>query len=174
MYLDQDIKDIKPDHGITINSNLLRPKSKGSVKLKSNNFSDLPLIDSNYFSNENDIEIMIESLNFAKKVIRTKPLSDIVKEEILPGNHITDKYDLVKHCKKTVKTGWHPIGTCKMGTENDKLSVVTPDLKVKEIENLRIFDASVMPNIISGNTNAPTLALADRAVDVMQNKIKIY
>ena len=174
MYLDQDIKDIKPDHGITINSNLLRPKSKGSVKLKTNNFNDLPLIDSNYLSNENDIEIMIESLNFAKKVIRTKPLSDIVKEEILPGNHITNKYDLVKHCKKTVKTGWHPIGTCKMGTENDKLSVVTPDLKVKEIENLRIFDASVMPNIISGNTNAPTLALADRAVDVMQNKIKIY
>lgn len=174
MYLDQDIKNIKPDHGVTINSNLLRPKSKGSVSLKSSNFRDLPLINSNYFSNDEDINILIESLNFAKKIIRTKPLSEIVKEEILPGEKITSKESLIEHCKKTVKTGWHPVGTCKMGNENDQLSVVSPDLKVKGIENLRIFDASVMPNIVSGNTNAPTLALADRAVDILQKKIEIY
>ena len=174
MYLDQDIKNIKLDHGITINSNLMRPKSKGSVKLKTSNFKDLPLIDSNYLSNEDDIDMLFESLIFAKKVIRTKPLSDIVVKEVLPGKNITSKNDLINHCKKTVKTTWHPIGTCKMGTEEDKLSVVTPDLKVKEIENLRIFDASVMPNIVSGNTNAPTLALADRAVDIMQNKTKVF
>ena len=101
-------------------------------------------------------------------------MSDIIIEEILPGKNITNKNDLINHCKKTVKTTWHPTGTCKMGTEEDNLSVVTPDLKVKEIENLRIFDASVMPNTVSGNTNAPTLALADRAVDMMQNKTKVF
>ena len=174
MYLDQDIKNIKPDHGVTINSNLLRPRSKGSVTLKSNNFKDLPLIDPNYFSNEDDINILIESINFAKKVIRTKPMSEIVKEEILPGEQTTSKKALIEHCKKTVKTGWHPVGTCKMGNEDDAFSVVTPDLKVKEIENLRIFDASVMPNIVSGNTNAPTIALADRGVDILQEKINIF
>ena len=67
-----------------------------------------------------------------------------------------------------------PVGTCKMGNENDKFSVVTPDLKVKDIKNLRIFDASVMPNIVSGNTNAPTIALADRAVDILQGRINIF
>ena len=174
MYLDQDIKDIKPDHGITVNSNLMRPKSRGTVKLKSQNFKDLPLVNSNYFSNEDDINMLLESLNFAREVIKTKPLSDIIKKEILPGEKVKNRNDLIDHCKRTVKTTWHPTGTCKMGIEKDELSVVTPDLKVKEIENLRILDASVMPNIVSGNTNAPTLALADRGVDIMQNQIKIY
>jgi len=174
MYLDQDIKSIKLDHGITINSNLLRPKSKGTIKLKSNNFIDEPLINPNYLSNTEDIKILLASIKFAKKVIRTKPLSYIIKKEILPGENITSDQDLINHCKKTVKTCWHPVGTCKMGTEKDDLAVVTPDLKVKGIKNLRIFDASVMPNLISGNTNAPTMALADRAVDIMMNKINIF
>ena len=107
-------------------------------------------------------------------MIRTKPLSNIIKKEIIPGENITSDQDLINHCKKTVKTCWHPVGTCKMGTEKDDLAVVTPDLKVKGIKNLRIFDASVMPNLISGNTNAPTMALADRAVDIMMNKINIF
>ena len=90
-----------------------------------------------------------------------------------PGKNILSDKDLINHCKKTVKTCWHPVGTCKMGIEKNDLAVVTPDLKVKGIHNLRIFDASVMPNLISGNTNAPTMALADRAVDIMMNKINI-
>ena len=174
MYLDKDVKSVKLDHGITINSNLLRPKSKGTIKLKSNKVFDDPLIDTNYLSNDEDIKILLASIKFAKKVIRTKPLSDIIKQEIIPGENITSDQELINHCKKTVKTGWHPVGTCKMGTEIDDLAVVTPDLKVKGIENLRIFDASVMPNLVSGNTNAPTMAVADRAVGIMMNKINIF
>ena len=147
---------------------------KEILSFKSNNIFDDPLIDTNYLSNDEDIKTLLASIKFAKKVIRTKPLSDIIKQEIIPGENIISDEDLINHCKKTVKTCWHPVGTCKMGTEKDELAVLTPDLIVKGIKNLRIFDASIMPNLISGNTNAPTMAVADRAVDIMMNKINIF
>ena len=105
------------------------------------------------------------SLNFAKKIIRTKPLSEIVKEEILPGEKITSKESLIEHCKKTVKTGWHPVGTCKMG--QDDMAVVDEKLRVKGVSNLRVIDASIMPNITSGNTNAPTIMIAEKGADMI-------
>ena len=111
--------------------------------------------------------MILDSVKFARTVIETKPLKDIVLSEILPGKNITNDIDLKNYCKRTVKTNWHPVGTCKMGNDKDPEAVLNSNLQVRGIDNLRIFDVSMMPNLVSGNTNAPAMAIADRATDLM-------
>ena len=167
MYTDRDTKGIKPDHGVTLTSCIMNPKSRGDVTLNSSNPLDLPNINPNFLSNQDDIKTLLESLKLARKVIKTKPLSDIILDEILPGEKIIDDESLIKYCKKMIKTNWHPVGTCKMGNDNDRLAVLNSKLQVKGIKNLRVFDVSMMPNIVSANTNAPAMAIADNATNIM-------
>ncbi len=167
MYTDRDTKDIKPDHGVTLTSCIMNPKSRGDVTLNSSNPLDLPNINPNFLSNQDDIKTLLESVKLARKVIKTKPLSDIILDEILPGEKITDDESLINYCKKMIKTNWHPVGTCKMGNDNDRLAVLNSKLQVKGIKNLRVFDVSMMPNIVSANTNAPAMAIADNATNIM-------
>ena len=167
MYTDRDTKGIKPDHGVTLTPCIMNPKSRGEITLNSSNPLDLPNINPNFLSNDDDIETFISSLKLARKVINTKPLSDIILEEILPGKNINDDQSLTNYCKKMVKTNWHPVGTCKMGKDTDDMAVLNSKLQVKGIENLRVFDVSMMPNIVAANTNAPAMAIADKATDIM-------
>ena len=167
MYTDRDTKGIKPDHGVTLTSCIMNPKSRGDVTLNSSNPLDLPNINPNFLSNQDDIKTLLESVKLARKVIKTKPLSDIILDEILPGEKIIDDVSLINYCKKMIKTNWHPVGTCKMGNDNDRLAVLNSKLQVKGIENLRVFDVSMMPNIVSANTNAPAMAIADNATNIM-------
>jgi len=167
MYTDRDTKNIKPDHGVTLTSCIMNPKSRGSVTLKSSNPLDLPNINPNFLSEQDDINLFLDSLKLARKVIKTKPLSDIITEELLPGKDITDDNMLIDYCKKMIKTNWHPVGTCKMGADNDNTAVLNSNLQVKGIKNLRVFDVSMMPNIVAANTNAPAMAIADLATDIM-------
>ena len=167
MYTDRDTKGIKPDHGVTLTSCIMNPKSRGDVTLNSSNPLDLPNINPNFLSNQDDIKTLLESVKLARKVIKTKPLSDIILDEILPGEKIIDDDSLINYCKKMIKTNWHPVGTCKMGNDNDRLAVLNSKLQVKGIENLRVFDVSMMPNIVSANTNAPAMAIADNATNIM-------
>ena len=167
MYTDRDTKGIKPDHGVTLTSCIMNPKSRGDVTLNSSNPLDLPNINPNFLSNQDDIKTLLESVKLARKVIKTKPLSDIILDEILPGEKIIDDESLINYCKKMIKTNWHPVGTCKMGNDNDRLAVLNSKLQVKGIENLRVFDVSMMPNIVSANTNAPAMAIADNATNIM-------
>ena len=169
MYTDRDTKDIKPTHGLTLTSCIMNPEARGDVKLRSSNPLDLPLINPNFFSKFNDLNLILDSVKFARTVIDTKPLKDIVVSEILPGKNITNDIDLKNYCKRTVKTNWHPVGTCKMGNDKDPEAVLNSNLQVRGIDNLRIFDVSMMPNLVSGNTNAPAMAIADRATDLMLN-----
>tara|TARA_B100000579_G_C22402484_1_gene652508 strand:- start:224 stop:670 length:447 start_codon:yes stop_codon:yes gene_type:complete len=145
----------------------MNPKSRGDVTLNSSNPLDLPNINPNFLSNQDDIKTLLESVKLARKVIKTKPLSDIILDEILPGSGIIDDDSLINYCKKMIKTNWHPVGTCKMGNDNDRLAVLNSKLQVKGIENLRVFDVSMMPNIVSANTNAPAMAIADNATNIM-------
>ena len=145
----------------------MNPKSRGDVTLNSSNPLDLPNINPNFLSNQDDIKTLLESVKLARKVIKTKPLSDIILDEILPGEKIIDDESLINYCKKMIKTNWHPVGTCKMGNDNDRLAVLNSKLQVKGIENLRVFDVSMMPNIVSANTNAPAMAIADNATNIM-------
>jgi choline dehydrogenase len=91
----------------------------------------------------------------------------MVEMELFPGPGAASDEDLATHCRKTVKTNYHPVGTCRMGRDSDPDAVVTPDLAVRGVAGLRIVDASIMPTIPSGNTNAPVLAIADKAADVI-------
>ena len=170
MYTDRDTKDIKPNHGLTLTSCIMNPKARGDVKLRSSNPIDLPLINPNFFSNKDDLNLMIDSVKFARKVVASKPLSDIVIDETLPGKKIISDNDLENFCKRTVKTNWHPVGTCKMGTDEDIYAVCDKNLRVKGVRGLRIFDASSFPNLVAGNTNAPVIAFALKAVTELINE----
>ena len=169
MYMDRDTKGIKPDHGLTLTPCIMNPKARGEVIIQSPNPMDLPLINPNFLSHKEDIQILLEAVKLARTVIKTKPLSDIILKEFLPGDSIYSDEDLINYCKKMVKTNWHPVGTCKMGKDSDQMAVLNTKLEVRGIKNLKVFDVSMMPNIVSANTNAPAMAIADRATDMLLN-----
>jgi choline dehydrogenase len=167
VYLDADIADVKPTHGVTLNACLLRPKARGSVRLASADPTAPPLIDPNYLGHPDDLRLSIEGLKYSREILRTPPLKDMVVGEILPGPKAASDEDLAAHCRRTVKTNYHPCGTCKMGSDRDPMAVLTPELRVRGVDGLRVIDASMMPAIISGNTNATALAVGDRAADLI-------
>jgi choline dehydrogenase len=94
-------------------------------------------------------------------------VAGIIQEELSPGAYITSDEDLIAYMKRTTQSNYHPVGSCRMGVEDDPMTVVTPDLRVKGVEGLRVMDASIMPIIISANTNATVMAVADKGVDLM-------
>ena len=145
----------------------MNPKSRGEVTIESANPRDRALVNPNFLSNEDDLNLILNAVKLARKVLKTKPLSDIVIEESLPGRDIQDDEELKNYCKKMIKTNWHPVGTCKMGADDDEMSVLNTKLQVKGIEKLRVFDVSMMPSIVAANTNAPAMAIADKATDML-------
>ena len=155
----------KPTHGITINSCVLRPGSRGSVRLASADPSEQPLVDPNYFEDPEDLRLSIEGVRQARRILAAGPLREMIAQEVFPGPAANDDEALTAHAKKFVKTVYHPVGAARMGREEDPAAVVRPDLSVKGVDGLRVADASVMPTIISGNTNSTTLVIADRAAE---------
>jgi choline dehydrogenase len=167
VYLDGDIKDVKSQDGVTLNSCLLRPKSRGTVRLRSSRPSDKPVIDNNYLAEPEDLRLEIAGLRYAREILRANPLARRISHEMLPGRNVIDDAGLASHCRHTVKTNWHPVGTCRMGPNGDAMAVLDTRLRVRGVERLRVIDASAMPFVPSGNTNAPTMALAHRAMDLL-------
>jgi choline dehydrogenase len=167
VYLDSDVKDVIPQDGVTLNACLLRPKSRGTVKLRSANPLDKPVIDNNYLGEPEDLRMEIGGLRFAREILKQAPLSKRISHEMLPGAAATDDAAIADHCRRTVKTNWHPVGTCRMGPDKDSMAVLDSRLRVRGVEGLHIIDASAMPFIPSGNTNAPTMALASRAMEFL-------
>ena len=167
MYMDRDIKGIKPDHGLTLTPCIMNPKSRGEVRIQSSNPLDYPLINPNFLSHQDDLDVILSGVKLARRVLKTKPLSDVIVKEFLPGNSIDSDEELVNYCKRMIKTNWHPVGTCKMGKDNDDMAVLNTKLEVKGVKNLKVFDVSMMPNIVAANTNAPAMAIADKATDML-------
>ena len=167
VYLDRDVTGLAATHGVTLNACLLRPKARGTVRLRSADPLAPPLIDCRFFGDPDDLHLSISGLRFARDVLATRPLSDMVDREIFPGPEVASDADLAAHCRRTVKTNYHPVGTCRMGRDDDPLAVLDQHLRVRGVEGLRVIDCSLMPTIVSGNTNAPALAIAARAVDVI-------
>lgn len=165
VYLDGDIKDIAPRDGVTINACLLRPQSRGTIQLRSNNPFDKPVVDNNYLAEPEDVRLEVEGIRYARRILAQRPLSGLISHEMLPGKDVVATSDIAQHCRRTVKTNWHPVGTCRMGPDGDEMAVLNARLQVRGIAGLRVIDASAMPFIPSGNTNAPTMALAARAMD---------
>ncbi|RWQ04079.1 GMC family oxidoreductase N-terminal domain-containing protein [Mesorhizobium sp.] len=151
--------------GVTLNSAFLRPRSRGTVRLNSADPADHPLIDPNYWSDPYDRDMSIKGLRLAREIMRQKALAPYVLREVLPGPVLTSDDELFDYACRSSKTDHHPVGTCRMG--HDAMSVVTPDLKLRGIEGLRVCDASVMPRIPSSNTNAPTIMVGEKGADLI-------
>lgn len=167
VYLDRDVMGADPGHGVTINALLLQPKSRGSVRLRSADPDDLPCVDPQIFGHPDDLATTMQGFRFARRVLDQAPLRDLITREIFPGADVTSDAAIADHCRRTVKTGYHPVGTCRMGADGDPMAVLDAGLRVRGVQGLRVIDASMMPNIVSGNTNAAVLAVADKAADLI-------
>jgi choline dehydrogenase len=167
VYLDRDVLGTDPGHGVTINSLLLRPKARGRVTLRSSDPMADPVVDLGIFDHPDDLRTTMAGFRFARSVLSASPMRDLIEREIFPGPEVVSDDDLARHCKRTVKTGYHPVGTCRMGHDGDEGAVLTSDLRVREVEGLRVIDASLMPTIVSGNTNAAVMAAASKAADLI-------
>ena len=163
--LEYGLNQIK--NGVTLNSALLRPRSRGSVTLNSNNPKDAPNIDPNYWVDEYDVKHSIKGFRLTRKIMQQDAVKPFIKGEADPGAEIQTDDEIKDYAFRHAKTDYHPVGTCKMGAKDDPTSVVTPDLCVKGIDGLRICDSSVMPFLVSSNTNAPTVMIAEKAADVV-------
>ena len=151
--------------GVTLNSAYLHPESRGTVRLASPDPGDAPLIDPNYWAEPNDRAMAFRGLRFAREIMRQEPLKRFVAREALPGPEVDGDEALFDYACASAKTDHHPVGTCRMGT--DAMAVVSPDLRVRGIEALRVADSSVMPRLPSCNTNAPTIMIGEKASDLI-------
>lgn len=161
VYLDRTVTGATPTWGVTLNACLLRPASRGTVRLNPQNCDGPLLFDPAYLRDEDDMERMIAGLRIARRILSSAPLSDLVIREIFPESGQNTREMLCDHIRATVKTNYHPVGTVAMGT------AVDARLRLIGIEGLRVADAAVMPTIPSGNTNAPVIALAHKAAEVI-------
>lgn len=150
--------------GVTLNSAYLRPKSRGSVRLASADPFAAPLIDPNYWAEPEDRKRSLEGLAMARDILQEAPLRDYLIAERLPGPDLSDEAALIDYACRNAKTDHHPCGTCAMGM------VTEADLRVKGIEGLRVADSSVMPKIVSANTNAATIMIAEKASDLIRGR----
>jgi choline dehydrogenase len=170
VYLDKDVTDVTVGPGITLNSCVERPRSKGSIRLASADPAEQPLIDPNYLADPEDVRLSIGGLRRAREIMAQAPLKGLIEREILPGLDKRSDEELAAHARRFVKTVYHPCGTCRMGREGDPDAPVATDLRLRGVEALRIVDASVIPTIISGNTNAAVLVVAEKAAEFLLGK----
>ncbi|MEM7105770.1 MAG: GMC family oxidoreductase N-terminal domain-containing protein [Bacteroidota bacterium] len=150
--------------GFTILPSLLHPKSRGYVELRSGDPKAPPVIQPNFFSEEEDLLTLVKGTKKALELINAPAFDPYRKEILAPHDHSSDEA-IIKHIKKAVETIYHPVGTCKMG--DDEMAVVDNQLRVHGIENLFVADASIMPKIVTGNTNAPVNMIAEKASDMI-------
>ena len=150
----------------------LRPHSTGEILLKSSNIEDHPAIHPNYLSDPVDQNTIVEGIRIARRICRHSPVSDMIESEYAPGPNLPDEnYEgLLDWARQTSTTIYHPTGTCKMG--QDSLAVVDEKLRVRGINALRIVDCSIMPQIVSGNTNGPAIMIGEKAADMIVNDQK--
>ena len=167
VYLDRDVSSAKPTYGVTFTSCLLRPKARGSVKLRSANPDDLPLVDCNFFGHPDDLRLTLASVQHARQLLETEPFKSKIAEELLPGKAVQDEESLTRFSGQTVKTNYHPSGSLRMGPDSDPLAVVDQRLRVRGVEGLRVIDCSIIPFIPSGNTNAPAMAIGSKAAELV-------
>ena len=154
--------------GLTIAPCQVRPESRGTIRIKSSNPSEYPSIQPNYLSDPIDQQVAVASLKWGRKIAAQPALAKWIENELLPGPDFTSDEMLLGFARMAGSTIYHPVGTCQMGTGPN--AVVDPQLRVHGVEGLRVVDASIMPRLVSGNTNAPTIMIAEKAADMILGK----
>ncbi len=153
--------------GVTLNTAFMRPRSRGTVRLRSADPADAPLIDPNYWSDPYDLEISLRGLELGREIMAQPALKPFIRREVLPGAEtMRDRKALFDYACRMAKTDHHPVGTCRMG--HDDMAVVGTDLKVHGIDGLRVCDSSIMPLLNSSNTNAPTIMIGEKGADLVR------
>lgn len=162
---------LHPFSAITASVCQLRPESRGSIRIKSRDADIHPTIVPNYLSTDLDCRTAIESMRFTRNIMRSNAMKNHIAQEVLPDPKATTDDEVLDQARDIANTIYHPTSTCRMGP--DERSVLDPRLRVRGIDGLRVVDASVMPEIVSGNTNAPTIMIAERASDMIIDDRKI-
>ena len=163
-YVEHGFRTFK-GHAFTLGPVLVRPYSRGEIRLRTSNPGDAPAIRANYLADGRDSEAMMQGVKLARKIAAAPALARFARREICPGPHANDDQAVHEYISKSAEGFYHPVGTCKMGA--DDWAVVDSELRVRGVEGLRVVDASVMPAITTGNTNAPTIMIAEKAVDLI-------
>ncbi len=162
-------EDLKPHpfSGFTILAEHMRPESRGQVTLKGPDAATDPGIQFNFFESEADQRAALAGLRYGRKISQTEPMSDCVRRELSPGLDVHSDDEMIAYCRESGLSLLHPVGTCAMGTGPD--AVVDTDLRVHGLSGLRIIDASIMPRIVTGNTNAATIMIGEKGADHILN-----
>ena len=163
--VDGHARKFHASHGVSCHVCLLNPRSRGSIQLSGPKISDPLKIDPNFLADEQDLEDLVQGFKLTQKLMQSPALSEIYKQDLFTAEVKSDD-DIRAILRQRVDTVYHPVGSCKMGV--DDMAVVNPQLQVYGIQNLRVVDASIMPNVINGNTNAPVVMIAEKAVDLIR------
>jgi choline dehydrogenase len=155
-----------PWSGCTFSVCQLRPESRGTVRIVSRDPLEAPAMQPNYLSAPLDRRYAVESLKFTRRLAATEALKPYLAEEYRPGQVAATDEDLLEFARQYAQTIFHPSGTCKMGS--DPMAVVDPELRVRGVQGLRVVDCSIMPTLVSGNTNAPVIMVAEKASDLIR------
>ncbi|MEM8827534.1 MAG: GMC family oxidoreductase N-terminal domain-containing protein, partial [Pseudomonadota bacterium] len=157
-------------HGFSIHVCQLRPESRGTIRLASADPSDHAKIDPNYWSAQEDIDTSLKGIEITREIGNQPAFQQFGLTEVWPGPDASDRDTMIERAKEWAETIYHPVGTCRMGVDDN--AVLDPRLRVNGVEGLRVVDASVMPNLVSGNTNAPTIMIAEKASDMILEDAK--
>jgi len=155
----------RPPYRLSVRTGYLRPKSRGWVKLRSSDPSAPPRIQFNLLAEPDDLAAMLRAIRLSRDVYSQSPLKDLIRSEVMPGPEISTDADLIDHIRLNAGHRSHPVGTCRMGLDAE--AVVDPRLRVRGLEGLRVADASIMPQIVSGNTNLPCIMIGEKASDLI-------
>jgi choline dehydrogenase len=159
--------EVHPFSGCTFSVCQLRPESRGYVRIESTDPLQAPVIQANYLSTDTDRRTMVSAVKFARRVAGTQPLSQYMKRELTPGPDAQSDDEILGACRALGTTIFHPAGTARMGQASDSDAVVDAELKVHGLQGLRVVDCSIMPTLVSGNTNIPAIMIAEKASDMI-------
>jgi choline dehydrogenase/4-pyridoxate dehydrogenase len=159
--------------GFSLRAVMLRPESRGEIELSSADPRAPVRIRQNFLATDNDRRTIRDGLKLVRRMAQTPPLADFVQAELKPGPDVQSDAALDAYIRATAATAHHPLGTCKMGPDSDAMAVVDPELRVRGVEGLRVIDASVMPDLVGGNINAPVIMISERAADLIRGRVPL-
>jgi choline dehydrogenase len=159
--IEEGVPKITSGSGVTLNSYTLRPRARGSVKLRSADIAVQPIVDPNFLGDPYDVKTSTEGVRISREVLNQSVMARYTRKEHFPGPDVKTASDLEAYARRYGRTSYHPVGTCRMG--GDPASVVDPQLRVRGVDGLRICDSSIMPRVVSSNTNAASIMIGEKA-----------